>query len=96
MTKSSFAEQIDVVIDLLSSEMAKGNMGGGTFDAILASYEKAKEKLQTDPDYDGFDVSGGTQMYVTGVGEDNVDRDVVEALWKAESQVKVLNILNKN
>lgn len=91
MKKQNLVSEVDAVINILKAELVKGDAFSKVYDSLLSVYEDAREKLEDDPDYDGSDLAGRTKKYVSKVSEEKANQELVEALWKVESLLKVMN-----
>ena len=91
MNKQNIVGEVDEVINILKAELVKGDSLCKVYDSLLSAYEEAHDKIVNNPEYEGEDLAGMTNKYVTRVSEDQVNKELVEALWKVESLLKVMN-----
>ncbi|MBE5958985.1 MAG: hypothetical protein E7254_09025 [Lachnospiraceae bacterium] len=90
MNRDTMIAEIEEVIDILKAEIIKDDSFIKVYDSLLATYENAQNKIMKNPDYKCEDLVGMTNKYVTKVKEENASKDLVEALWKVESLIKVM------
>ena len=90
MTKKQLIKQVELVINMLKAEIKKDDSSSNVYKVFLERYKETLKKLKSDEDFVGGDISGCTQEYVDSLIEQEANKDLVEALWKAESILLVL------
>ena len=91
MNKQTIIGEVEEVINILKAELVKADSFIKEYDSMLSTYEEAHDKIMNDPEYEGDDLAGITKEYMDRVTEEKANNDLVEALWKVESLLRVMN-----
>ncbi len=90
MNKDNIMTEIRCLIDIVKEKKNNDDEFKDVYKSFLSIYEDAYKELKKNSDYKCEELVGRTSEYVTIVTEERADKELVEALWKVESLMKVM------